>query len=329
MDAYIKEIAYYLPNKILTNDEIAQKYPNWSSKKVFDKVGIIQRHVADVNETAADLAERAANVLFSKGAAKEEIDFLLFCTQSPDYKLPTSACILQNKLGLNKSVGALDFNLGCSGYIYGLSLAASLVISGMATNVLLLTGETYSKYIRNEDVGNRTIFGDGASATLISTSGFARIGKFVFGTDGSGFDNLILQNGGAKYKSSTAPKVNNIQYPDYLYMNGSEIFSFTLDKVPDLVKNVLTKNEESIDSINLFIFHQANKFILEFLKQKLKISDNNFLIDIEKTGNTVSSTIPIAFCNALDLNNISNNDKLLLAGFGVGLSLAGVVVYFE
>ena len=204
MKTYIKAIEYYLPKKVLSNDEIAKKFPEWTAEKVASKVGITERHISGDDETAVDMAYQAAEKLFAANEdLREQVDFLLLCSQSVDYKLPSSSCILQHRLGLKTSCGAFDFNLGCSGYEYGLAVAKGLIGTGIAKNVLLLTAETYSKYIHPEDKGNMTIFGDAATATLISTEGFAEIGDFVLGTDGSGAENLIVKTQGARIPNIT------------------------------------------------------------------------------------------------------------------------------
>jgi 3-oxoacyl-[acyl-carrier-protein] synthase-3 len=330
MKAYIKAIDYYLPQKVLTNEDLVRQFPEWTVDKIADKVGIEKRHIADDDETAADLAIEAARKLFKQGIDSTTIDYILFCTQSPDYFLPASACIIQDKLGLSKTIGALDFNQGCSGYIYGLSLAEGLVSAGIAANVLLLTAETYTKRLHPNDKGNRTIFGDGASSTLISSEGFAEIGEFCFGTDGSGMENLILKTGGARYPvQANIVKIdenNNPVSPDYIYMNGSEIFSFTLTAIPALVKNTLEKNGVQKEEIDQFIFHQANKYMLDFLRKKLKIDEDKFYMYLSEIGNTVSSTIPIAIYEAIKQNIYKPGMKVLLAGFGVGLSWGGCIL---
>ena len=203
MKAFIKDIAYYLPEKVLTNEQIAEMFPEWSAEKVANKVGINERHISAADETATDMAYKAAEALFAQGIDRSCVDFVLLCTQSGDYFLPSSACLLQDRLGLSKHCGALDFNLGCSGYEYGLAMAKGLIMAGIAKNILLLTAETYTKYIHPQDKGNRTIFGDGASASLISTEGFAEIGEFSLGTDGSGANNLIVKTGAARQKTAT------------------------------------------------------------------------------------------------------------------------------
>lgn len=332
MSAYIKAISYYLPEKVLTNNDLVVEFPEWTAEKVATKVGVNERHITAVDETATDIAINAAEKLFLEHEInKSVIDFVLFCTQSPDYFLPTSACLIQERLGLSTSIGALDFNLGCSGYVYGLSLAKGLIVAGIAKNVLLLTAETYSKHLHPKDKGNRTIFGDGASASLISTEGFAEIKEFSLGTDGKGAENLIVKTGGMRQKgvlNNLSFDENNMpQSSDYLYMNGGEIFNFTAEAVPLLIEDVLLKNSITDSGIDLYVFHQANKYMINYLRKLLEIDKERFYIYLEKVGNTVSSTIPIALYEAKQENMLNGN--VVLAGFGVGYSWGGVMLKCE
>jgi len=329
MNAFIKGISYYLPEKILTNEQLVSDFPEWTVDKVAEKVGIRKRHIVSAEETALDIAEKAANLFFEEYKIdRSTIDFILLCTQSPDYFLPTSACILQDRLGLLTTCGALDFNLGCSGFIYGLSLAKGLIVGNIAKNVLLITSETYSKYLHPKDKGNRTIFGDAAAVTLISTDGTAEILNFSLGTDGRGYNNLIVKSGALRMPN----KSNEINWDesgnpvsdDFLYMNGTEIFNFTLESVPLLVEDVLKKNNLQKENMDLFVFHQANKHMLNFLRRKIRIEEDKFYYCLENFGNTVSSTIPIALKEAEKENKLHGN--ILLAGFGVGYSWGGVVL---
>ncbi len=298
MKSFIKAISYCLPEKVVTNEELVSEFPEWTVEKIADKVGVRQRHVAIDGETATDLAVRAAEKLFNENLAivKESIDFVVFCTQSPDYLLPTSACLIQQRLGLRTDIGAFDFNLGCSGYVYGLSIAKGLIAGGIAKNILLLTGETYNKHLHPRDKGNRTIFGDAATATVVSTEGFAEIGEFALGTDGRGAENLIIKSGGArcleKVGDLSFDENGNPHSSDYLFMNGSEIFMFTQKNVPMIVKQTLAKNELEQNDISKFIFHQANTYMLNFLRKKIKIEPEKFYINMSEVGNTVSNSIP-------------------------------------
>ena len=329
MTAYIKQISYYLPERVVTNEELVTQFPEWSVDKIASKIGVNKRHVAAEKETAGDMAVEAAERLFTEcDIRRDEIDFVIFCTQSPDYFLPTSACLVQHKLGLRTHIGAFDFNLGCSGYIYGLAIAKGLISGNIATNVLLLTAETYSKYLHPRDKGNRTIFGDAATATVVSTDGFAEIGEFSLGTDGGGADNLIVRSGASRCATAQNDlhddENGNPVSSDYLYMNGSEIFSFTQENVPNVVRDTLKRNNLEQDDVNLFVFHQANKYMLNFLRRKLKIEEERFFICMSETGNTVSNTIPIALCEARTKDSLHGN--ILLSGFGVGYSWGGTIL---
>jgi len=236
-------------------------------------------------------------------------------------------------LGLSTSIGAIDVNLGCSGFIYGLSLAKGLILGEMAENILLITSETYSKHIHPRDKGNRTIFGDAAAATLISTNGIAEIKNFSFGTDGGGANNLIVKTGAARCKSKLNDLVidesGNPKSSDYLFMDGSEILNYTLDYFPPLVVDTLSKNNMKQSEVDLFVFHQANKFIMELLRKKMKIEDVKFYRFFENVGNTVSSTIPIALKEAMKDGTLEGKSNVLLAAPGLGYSWGGVIINFK
>lgn len=334
MCAIIKGISYYLPEKLLTNDDLANLYNDWTAERIYEKTGIITRHISNENEYASDLAENASKNLFNEYSIDpKEIDFLLLATQSPDYILPTTACILQDRLGIPKSSGALDYNLGCSAYIYGLALAKSLVNTNIANNVLLITSETYTKHIHPMDKSTRTIFGDGAAATLVSNDiSHNNIGEFILGTDGSGSQQLIIPAGGMRMPNSEETRLEfkdengSIRSKDNIYMNGPEIFNFTIQVVPKAVNDALEKNNLKIDDINLFIFHQANKYMLDYLRKKLKVPEYKFYINLAQTGNTVSSTIPIALKMAENEGKLQKGDKIMLVGFGVGLSWGATII---
>jgi len=326
----IEKICSYFPETKLTNEDLEKIFSDWDSEKILNKVGISQRSICSDNETALDMAYKVCKDLF-KGKDKSNVDLLIYCTQSPDYYLPTGACILQDKLGLKTSIGAFDYNLGCSGYVYGLAIAKSFISSGIAKSVLLVTSNTYSKHIHKEDKTNRTIFGDAATATLISVTKKQGIKDFVLGTDGKGFQNLIVPNGGLKnrfdpYAEKTTDKNGSIRTENNLYMNGPEIFNFTIEAVPKLMDSILMKNKKSLDEIDYVVFHQANKFILNYLRKKIKIPKEKFYLNMIDTGNTVAGTIPIALEEMQNSKLVKEGDIILLLGFGVGYSYAGVII---
>jgi 3-oxoacyl-[acyl-carrier-protein] synthase-3 len=332
MNAYIKAVNTYLPEKVVTNADLESEFPDGDLSKVGKAIGVESRHLHTEGETAGDMAVKAAKKLFEEYHANAtDVDFILFCTQSPDYHLPSTACIIQDKLGISTSAGALDYDLGCSGYIYGLSLAKGLILGGMAKNVLLLTGDTIQRFVHPQDKGNRMLFGEAATATLISTEGFAKIGCFSFGTNGKGAEHIIVKTGGARHPE----KADDMQYDesgavqssDYFYMNGADVFNFTLDTVPNLVKNTLEMNGLQMDDVDEFVFHQANKFTLNTIRKVCKIDKEKFWNDVSTTGNTTSSTVPIALCNFLQHGGHAK--KTMLAGFGIGLSWAGCIISFE
>lgn len=329
MEAFIKALSYYLPEKVVTNEQLVEEFPEWSVEKIAKKVGINERHIAAEDETAGDMAFKAAEKLIAENVIdRSTIDFVLLCTQSPDYFLPSTSCIIQSKLGLPTKCGAFDFNLGCSGYEYGLAVAKGLIIGGIAKNILLLTAETYNKHIHPKDKGNRTIFGDGSSASLISTEGFAKIGEFVLGSDGSGYDRLIHKTGAMRHYHALNDlhddENGNPLSSDHLFMDGKAIFDFTSDIVPPMIEETLAKHQLTMDDVDLYVFHQANKYMINYLRKLMSIDKDKFYVFMETVGNTVSSTIPIALCEAQKEGKLKGN--VVLAGFGVGLSYGATVL---
>lgn len=330
MKAFITGIASWLP-------DLAEENTNARLRK---KTGIESRRICPPGMTAGDMALEAAERLFAQGVGREGIDFLILCTQSPDYCLPTTACILQDRLGLPKSCGALDIDLGCSGYIYGLGLAKGLVESGQARNVLFLTSETYSRYINHKDNAVRPLFGDGASATLVSgvESDSEGIYGFVYGTDGGGACELIVPVGGMRNRyGDTAIEEFTDDFGNFrtnrdLYMNGAGIMNFALEVVPGMLEGILAKTSLTRGDIDYYVFHQANKMMLNYLQEKCGLEGVPFWNDVRNYGNTVSSSIPIALCDLvrqLGMNGSGKLRRVVLVGFGVGLSWGGCVVNLQ
>jgi 3-oxoacyl-[acyl-carrier-protein] synthase III len=333
MKAVIKSIAPYLPKNILTNEMLAGEFPEWPVDKILNKIGIRERRISG-DETITGMAVNAANKLFESSLLNpKDVDYILLCSQSPDYILPTSACIIQHELGIPSSAGAIDFNQGCSGYIYGLSLAKGLIAGQIAKNILLITSEAYSKHLHSQDKSNRAIFGDAATATWIGTGSGLEIENFILGTDGKGANNLIINNGGSRFPKDEGKSYfdsdGNMRHDNFLYMNGSEIFNFTLESIPALVNETLKSNKLRFEEVNWFVFHQANTFMLKHLRKKIGIQVEKFPIEMEFTGNTVSSTIPLVLEKFLSQNKIKTEDILMLTGFGVGYSWGSVIVKYN
>jgi len=331
--AQIAGIAHALPSGVLSNQDLNNLFPEWSSDKISEKTGIWSRHIAGPAEFSSDLATQAAQNLFEKlGIDKSQVDFIILCTQSPDFYLPSTSCIVQESLGLAKSVGAIDITQGCSGYIYGLGLSKALIDSGQANSVLFLTSDTYSKFINNEDKRVRTIFGDGATATLITKTGKAEsFFGISYGTDGSGAKHLIVPSGGLREGIQIAPKsdansrlITEGKYD--LFMDGPEIFNFTLREIPLVFEKILSSSGLEKEDIDFFVFHQANKFMLEHLMKSLNLPKEKFPIMIETTGNTVSSSIPLVLSQLDDSGILKKGMKIMVLGFGVGLSWGGMVI---
>lgn len=333
--AVIKAIKSFLPEGKLTNEQLAEEFGDWHAGQILSKTGVAVRRVAGADETALDLGVAAGRRLFDSGiCAPEELDFLLFCTQSPDYFTPTSACVMQDRLGLKTSCGAIDFNQGCSGYVYGLALAKSLIEAGTASKVLLITADTYTKFINRRDRSIRTLFGDGAAVTLVTSveAESEMIGPLVLGTDGRGANEIIVPAGGLRCPPTADTAVEreddagNWRSAENLYMNGADVFSFALRTVPPAVDQLLLKSGLTMDQVDFFVLHQANKFILERLRGKMKIPAEKFWIDMENSGNTVSSTIPIALEGALEQGRIKPGYRVALVGFGVGYSWGAAMI---
>ncbi|MDZ7743388.1 MAG: ketoacyl-ACP synthase III [Bacteroidota bacterium] len=336
MYSHIRAIEYYLPEKIIRNEDIAAKFPGLKIDDLTRLTGVYERHVAARDQTAADLAIKAAEKLFTRNRLpREDIDFLILCTSLGDYITPATSNILQNRLGLSERCGTFDFNQGCTGYTYGLSMAKALIESEQAKNVLLITSETISKKIHPKDKSNMAIFGDGAAATWIAASEKKEgIGKFVFGTDGSQYTTILIKHGGARFpypdtiSEDYQDDFGNVRNDGCFYMNGSDVFTFSLNKAPGMIAEILQKHELEKEDIKLFVLHQANRIILESIFKKLKIRKDQEFYCLDKWGNTVQSTIPIALKEAMNQGKIKKGDKVIAAGFGVGMSWAGTLLRF-
>jgi len=328
--AAIGPIECYLPERVETNDELQEQFPQWDLELIAEKTGIRSRHIAAEGECASDLGVKAAEKLFEKhNIDPQSIDFILLCTQTPDYPLPTTACLMQTRLGMRTNVGALDFNLGCSGFVYGLSLADGLIRTGAAKRVLLITAETYSKYIHETDRSLRTIFGDGAAATLIEANDQQTLSDFSFGTDGAGADTLLVGSQGARSPEDAIKPRHRHRWPSALYMDGPSLINFTVAAIPQLVDKILADAKLTREEIGLYLFHQATFKMLDQLRNRLNLPADRLPIRLEHYGNTVSSTLPLLIHDlreeGLLTTDSTTNAPNLLVGFGVGWSWAGCV----
>lgn len=309
MFSSIQEISVHLPSKINLKKIVNNNY-----KKIVSKTGFKEIHEAHKDVSALDLAIKSAKKL--NFPIRNKIDAVIYVTQSPEYFLPTSACILQDRLSLKKNCLAFDVNQGCSGYIYGLSLADSLIKNNICNNVLLICSDTYRKYINNKKNSCFPIFSDAATSTVISKKSKHKTFKdFLFYTDGSGYKELIVKNS-ANNADKKKPEI---------YMNGSKILMFTMSVVPKLIKNMMKKNKIKVDTIDHFILHQASKVVLDNLQRKFEPQLKHQL-NFNHPGNTVSSTIPITLRNLIKMKKLKKNQKILLAGFGVGYSFSAVII---
>jgi 3-oxoacyl-[acyl-carrier-protein] synthase III len=335
----LESLVSYLPETILTNEALAQQDGcSWTSDDILSKTGIRERRVAAPDECASDLAVKAVEKLEArKKIDLQEVDYLLFCTQSPDYFLPTTACLLQERLGLSRAIGALDFNLGCSGYVAGLSLAKGLVVSGQADCVLLVTAETYSKHVNRKDMSVATLFGDAATATILRgrEDGAAGLDEFVFGTDGRGGKQLIVPSGAMRLPRTEETAIeavdgdDNARSQDNLYMNGREIFRFVIQNVPKTINALLSKAGLEKEELDFLVLHQASQFTHKELVRKLKLPPEKAPMHLEAVGNTVSSTIPIVLEQLIERGELQPGHRVMLVGFGVGYSWAGNLMTWQ
>ncbi len=336
-NAVIKTIEYFLPNKIITNEILKIENPEWGMDKVFERSGVKQRHIASNNETALDLARCALkNLLKNSPNIISTIDCLIFCTQSEDYIMPSNCFQIHNEFNFSENVFAFDFNSACSGYIHGLALSNSLIQSNFANNIMLINADTYSKYIHPKDRSARVLFGDGAAVSLITgtTKTSKGILDIVCSTSGSGFDKFIIRAGGCRLPKSSTTSLEtinsngNIHSLENIAMDGMAILAFVNSKVPSQIKHILERNSLKIDDIDLFIFHQASKMVIDSLTKALDLNKDSVFSNISNIGNTVSASLPIAIADAQRLGLIKENSRILISGFGVGLSWGTAIIQY-
>ena len=330
----IVDIAVGLPDKVLTNEQMCAENPEWDMNKIAGRSGVRSRHVAADGETALDLAVVACRDLLSRNPdLLTSVDGLIMCTESEDYPLPPDGCVLHGLLGLRQDCFVTDINLACSGFVYGLALARGLMATGMCHNILLVTADTYTKKVNPRDRSSRVLFGDGAAATWLSdTPGPGEVVDVLCATDGTGYDKLVVPAGGDRTPLSADTAVEhqddngNWRSQQDIYMDGLGILTFATAKVPQQVKELLKRNQLTVNEVDLFVLHQASALVLDSLGRLLRIPPEKVFTNLEQLGNTVSSSIPIALRDARDAHRIEPGSRVLISGFGVGLSWASAIL---
>ena len=324
----IEAIEYALPQRIETNDDLAREHPEWGFDRLEARTGVLARHIAGAEETALDLAHLACGKMFSENdLVRAEIDAIIFCTETPDYQIPQNSALLHARLDLPPSVLSFDINLGCSGYPYGLEICRSLIVSGVAHNVLFATADTYSRLIHPGDRATRVLFGDGGAVTLLgSSTEDSGIIDTALATAGKEYERFIVRAGGARTPRTSATaqtkqdRSGNTRSSENIEMDGFGVLAFFNSVVPAAVNDLLSRNKISVGDVDAFVFHQASAAALDSLQRQLKISDDTMIRDMADTGNLVSASIPVALKRAQMRGEISQGDLVVLCGFGVGLS---------
>lgn len=330
----INAIAYSLGESIVTNEQLQKENPSWDMSKTVERTGVYLRPIARPETTALDLGFKASlAVLNNLNARVEDVDALIFCTQTPDHILPPNSTLLHGRLKMRHDVMAFDISHACSGFMYSVGIARSLVASGTAKKVLVVTADTYSRLIHPEDRSVRPLFGDGAAATVVSAEEpRLRVLDMSFGTAGKHADRFIVQNGGSKNpnRCSTSQisvdRSGRINSPDHIYMDGLGVLSFFNHAIPKAVREIVARNGKSLNDVSLFVFHQASRLALQGIAKNLDISDERMLIDMGSTGNLVSSSIPVILAGILAQRKVPTGSLILLGGFGVGLSWSTALI---
>ena len=332
MRAFIEAIEYSLPEWVVTNDDLARDYPGWDMDRLVERTGVEARHIAAPNETALDLGYRACLTLQANGAMAE-IDALIFCTETPDYPLPPNSCVLHEKLQLATNVIAFDITLACSGFVYAIGIARSLLLSRAARRVLVVTGDTYSRLIHPGDRASRCLFGDGAAATVIGAGPCGlELLDISYATSGRQHDRFIVRAGGARQPHSpetmtpVMDRSGNIRTAEHIDMDGMGVLAFFNNAIPQAVLDILGRNGMSTSDVDCFVFHQASRVALDGIARTLKIPAERLVLDMKTIGNLVSASIPVALRRAKEAGRISPGSYVVLCGFGVGLSWATALV---
>jgi 3-oxoacyl-[acyl-carrier-protein] synthase-3 len=336
MTIKIEALDYYLPERSVSNAELETIHPTWDVEKVGAKSGVLNRHIAGKTETAFDLSKKAVEKLLDHSSInKEDIHGIIFCTQSPDYIMPSNAFLIHKTFGFGSNVWAFDYNLACSGFVYGLAIARGMIVSGMGSNVLLINADTYSKFINEDDRSTSVLFGDGAAATLLTSAADGEgILDISLASAGQAYDSFYIPAGGCRFPKNEATakletdQSGNVKSQENIHMNGFAVWKFISNTVPQQIEEILKRNNLSSDKIDQFVLHQASKLTIDSLVKVLNIDSSKVYLNLHRVGNTVSASIPIALKDAINEGKVKQGDLLLLSGFGVGLSWGSAVIKF-
>ncbi len=338
MGVRIVGLAVAVPKNTSSTEDLVEKFGYDIALKIQNATGVIVRHVVSGDTKTLELALESANeVLMKTGISASQLDAVILVTQTPEYKLPATACIIQDRLGIPKNAMAFDMNLGCSGYPYGIIMASSMIESGLLERVLLIIGDITSSTAAPLDQSTFPLFADAFSATIIERcSGRGDLLGLNYGTDGSGWRNIINPIGNIRYKDVKTYNESNskevfpeIKYPEYTYMDGNEVFIFCLKTLPKMIMDALRNSSLNKDDIDYFIFHQANLFILKHIAKKLNIADEKVPTSLDNYGNTSSASIPVTACDFFSKHDMTQPVKVAMVGFGVGYSWATVIMRID
>lgn len=324
-----------VPHTVINNYKYTEYFPEDQVREVVDKIGIYERRFVDSHTCSSDLCFAAAEKLISDNAIdRNEIDLLIFISQTPDYRMPATSVLLQHRLGLPNTTIAFDINLGCSAFIYGLSVVYSFMSNHRIRKALLLDGETRSKVYSPKDRRSAFLFGDGGVAALIERDEKFKSSWFSLNSDGSRGDLIKINAGGYRIPSSletlkerVVDEYGNIRNEEQGYMNGADVFNFVIREIPKDIKRILEYSACEIDNIDYYVFHQANNFINSYLAKKLKLDSLKIPSTIAKYGNTSSVSVPLTIVDQLKYKLIGEK-YLLLSAFGVGMTWATAIVPF-
>lgn len=326
----IQAIEMYLPETIVTNADLASQHPEWDMPRVEERAGVLERHIAGQDETAFDLALKAARLLeLQHPGVCQQSNVLLFCTQSEDYIMPSNSYLMHAALGMREDVMCFDINQACSGFVYGLGILQGLVGSDGMQSGILINADTYSKYIHPDDRSTRVLFGDGATATYVAAHGKGlKLRDVVYGSNGSQYSKFMIPAGGARQPKNDAAledfvdRSGNVRNACTIQMDGLGILAFVNSKVPEQIRCLLTRNSLTIDDVDHVVLHQASKVAVDSICYALGVPESKRVLTIGKVGNTVSASIPMALKELMGSVQLTPGMKILISGFGVGLSWA-------